>query len=60
MKKLVVYVSLGLVGCKQSCEIEVDDDTSETEVEEIAKEAMFELIEWGYVPAAEYKGRAGR
>ena len=46
-----VYVSLDLVGCKQETEIEVEDDCSEKEIEEMARDAMYEMIEWGYEKA---------
>lgn len=60
MRKLVVYVSLGLVGCKRAVEIEIEDDAGPAEIEEAAREAMFGLIEWGYMAPEQYKGEVDR
>jgi hypothetical protein len=49
--KVRVHVSNGMVGCERTIEIEIDDDKSEDEIEELAKEAMFEMIEWWWEPA---------
>lgn len=43
-----VYVQLGLVGCKRETTIEVEDDSSPEDIEEQARDAMLELIEWGW------------
>jgi hypothetical protein len=48
MKKLIVKVSIGLVGCTRTEEVEVEDWTTEAECEEIAKEVMFEMVEWSF------------
>ena len=48
MKTIEVTVSIGLVGCKRSSTIEVEDDMTDDEIEEEAREAMFNLIEWGW------------
>ena len=50
MKTLEVYVSVGLVGCRRSETIEVEDDATEEEIEEVARETMFSMIEWGWKP----------
>lgn len=39
---------MGLVGCKRSTTIEVDDDASDEEIEDQAREALFEMIEWNW------------
>lgn len=48
MKTLTVYVSVGLVGCKRECQIEVEDDSTDEEIEEAAREALWTMIEWGW------------
>ena len=47
--KIKVYVSVGLVGCKRTETIELEDDgLSDEAIEEIAKEWLNETIEWGW------------
>jgi len=46
--KIKVHVTTGLVGADRECEIEVDDDATDDQIEEQAREAMFELIEWAW------------
>lgn len=36
------------VGSKCKETIEVEDDCTEEEIEELAREVMFNMIEWGY------------
>jgi hypothetical protein len=48
MKTVRVYVSTGIVGSKRSDHIDVDDDATEDDIEAIAKETMFEMIDWGW------------
>jgi hypothetical protein len=46
-----ITVSLGLVGCKRTTTIEVDEDATEDEIEELARDAMLDgLIEWSWRP----------
>lgn len=40
------YVSIGLVGCRRKFEFELPADADEREIEETAKDAMFNFIEW--------------
>ena len=58
MKTITVYVSIGLVGCKRECKIEVDDDATPDEIEEAAQEALWSLIEWGWRDEPKEKRRA--
>ncbi len=51
--KVTVVVSLGLNGCRREATIEIADGTPEAEVEDIARDAMFEMIEWTHYPAEE-------
>lgn len=55
MKRIEVHVSVGLVGCRRKATIEVEDDCTDEEIEELAREALFEMIEWGWRPAEERK-----
>lgn len=41
-------VSTNLVGSDCSFEFEVEDDATEEEIEEIAREAAFDYIDWWY------------
>ncbi len=46
--KIKVYVSTDRVGSKDERTIEVEDDFDETEIEETARQTMFEMINWGW------------
>lgn len=46
--KIVVTVRTNKVGSKCERVIEVDDDTSEDDLEDIAMVIMFEMIEWNW------------
>lgn len=50
MKTIEVIVSMGLVGCRRTTTIEVEEDLSDEEIEEQARDAMFEseLISWSW------------
>lgn len=48
MKTIEVYVTTGKVGSRCVDTIELDDDCTDAEIEEYARDAMFEMIEWGY------------
>jgi hypothetical protein len=48
MKTIKVYASVGLVGCKVSTDIKVEDDASEEEINDLAFEVLFELVNWGW------------
>lgn len=50
MKKIRVYVSTGIVGSKRTDEIEVPDDADEDTIDEMARDMMFEMIDWGWCP----------
>ena len=57
MKKITVYVSTGYVGAKRTATFEIDVNLTESEIEEIAREAMFDMIDWGYYEGEEIKSR---
>lgn len=39
---------MGLNGCRMEFEFEVEDGATEQEIEEMARCAAFECIEWGF------------
>jgi hypothetical protein len=51
MKRYIVYASTNKVGSECTDEIEVDDDATEEEIEEAARDVAFNMIEWGWKPA---------
>jgi hypothetical protein len=48
VKKFKGSVRLGLVGCVREFEFEVEDDVTDEEIEQIAREVAFEYIDWNY------------
>ena len=48
MKTIIVSVTTGYVGAKVKCEIEVADDATDDEIEELALMAMHGMIEWSW------------
>jgi hypothetical protein len=50
MKKFTVHVTTGFQGADRECEIEVEDDATEAQIEEDARDAMFSMIEWSWWP----------
>lgn len=46
--KIRITVSTNKVGSEKVRTIEVDDDTLEDDIEEIAKDAMFDMISWNW------------
>jgi hypothetical protein len=46
--KIKVYVETNSVGSRCEHTIEVDDDLTEEEILQEAKDAMYEMIEWGF------------
>lgn len=47
-KKLKVWIETGYAHGYHEMEVEIDDDLSEEEIENIALDAAHELFEWGY------------
>lgn len=43
-----VFVSLGLVGCRVEDEIEIEDDLSDLDIEEVVREWKDEQVEWSW------------
>jgi hypothetical protein len=48
MRKIKWQLSIGLAGATQEGEFEVDDNTPDHEIEEMAKEEVFSYIDWGW------------
>ena len=46
--KIIVHVSTGYAGCTKREEFEVEDDCSDDEIDEQARDFMFNMIEWGW------------
>lgn len=55
MRKIEVYVSTGYVGSRKAEVIEVEDDMSDDDIDEVARECMFSMIEWSWRDADEGK-----
>jgi hypothetical protein len=53
MKKYRVYIQTNKVGSECSDIFEMEDDATEAEIENEAKEIAFNMIEWGFRPVAE-------
>lgn len=51
MKRIIGYVETNKVGSRCEFEVEVEDDATEEEIAEQAREAMFEHIEWSFETA---------
>lgn len=60
MQRLTVSVSIGLVGCKRERTIEVEDDLSDDDLDAIALDVMYELVEWNWKREPPKDGVAGR
>ncbi|HET8689376.1 MAG TPA: hypothetical protein VFM18_22425 [Methanosarcina sp.] len=48
MKKIVVSVSTGYIGSRKEKVIEVEDDSTEEEIQEIAESALWEMIDFDW------------
>lgn len=48
MKTITGYVATNMIGSRQEFSFKVDDDCTDEEIKEMAKEAMLDLIEWDY------------
>jgi hypothetical protein len=52
-RKIIVSVSTGFVGCRKEEEIEVDDDATDEQIDEEARDVMLSMIEWNWRDASE-------
>lgn len=48
MRKVTGEIRTNKVGSDCAFELEVDDDLTDEEIEEIAKQAAYEHVEWNY------------
>ena len=48
MARYKVWISTNKVGSKCQDEIEIEDGASEQEIEQEAREAAFQYLDWGY------------
>lgn len=48
MKTVTGYIATNKVGSQCEFEIEVEDDATDEEIEDMAKDAAFNCIEWSY------------
>lgn len=48
MRKVKAYLDTGFAGCRIEEEFEVEDDATQEQIEEEAREAVFNSIDWGW------------
>lgn len=48
MRKIKVYLETGFAGCRIEEEFEVEDDATDAQLEEQAREAIFDRVDWGW------------
>lgn len=58
--KVKVTVSIGLVGCRQTRIIDVDDDADDASIDESAAEVKDQIIEWGWEKITEEESSGRR
>lgn len=46
--RIRVHMSNGLVGCQRETFIDVDDDCEDSDIEEMSRYALWDMIEWGW------------
>lgn len=47
--KIDAHVHMGLVGCTRKFSVEVEDDCTDDEIDEVVRDTMFDgIIEWGW------------
>lgn len=51
MRKIKWHVSLGFAGADRHGEVDVDDDCTEEEINEIVRGEMSNFLEWGWEEA---------
>lgn len=47
-RRIVVSVSTNIVGSETSQTLEIESDMTEDEIDDLARDTMFEMIEWGW------------
>ena len=53
MRKITLYATTGRAGSKVTQTIEVDDECTDEEIEEILSDNLSNLVEYGWYPAEE-------
>lgn len=53
MKKIKAYLHAGFAGCSIEEEFEIDDNATDAQIEEQAREAVFDHIDWGWYEATD-------
>lgn len=53
MRKIKAYLETGFAGCRIEEEFEVEDDATDAQVEEQAREAIFDRVDWGWHEATD-------
>ena len=48
MRKIKAYLDTGFAGCRIEDEFEVENDATQEQIEEEAREAVFNSIDWGW------------
>lgn len=48
MRKIKAYLDTGFAGCRIEEEFEGEDDATQEQIEEEAREAVFNSIDWGW------------
>lgn len=48
MRKIKAYLDTRFAGCRIEEEFEVEDDATQEQIEEEAREAVFNSIDWGW------------
>lgn len=48
MKRVTGSIATNLVGSRCHFEFEIEDDATPAEIEEMARDAAFDLVDWGY------------
>lgn len=48
MRKIRAYLETGFAGCAIEEEFEVDDNATDSEIEEQAREVIFDCVDWGW------------
>jgi hypothetical protein len=52
VRKFKGHVTIGLVGCKREFEFEMEDDASDDDLEEAAREEMYNIVNYWYEEVA--------
>lgn len=48
MRTIQWHLSTGQQGCDRSGEIEVEDNATESEIDQLVREEVYNFVEWGW------------